>query len=230
MNAPLVRALGVAAFVALACSAPGAARAGDAPDSIAAGAAPSVATPPAAAAPSAPHIGRDGLEHLVPELEGNPYRLAPGVRPYQNRVSFSPAFGNLGSNRVFAFRFAFNPNEWLGYEGTLSHNPGHSVHALLHTLSALVRRPRPGRLQPYLSAGYGMMIVFPGPSLNADAVTKNALTYGGGLEWYIRGDLALRGEVTQATVFGSQRDRDGLVAYDYLQETIGLAFYRSLRP
>jgi hypothetical protein len=75
-----------------------------------------------------------------------------------------------------------------------------------------------------------MILVFPGNTLNADAVTKNALTFGGGTEFYIRGDLALRAEVKSATVFGRQAGQDGIVTYNYLQETIGLAFYRSIRP
>jgi opacity protein-like surface antigen len=104
------------------------------------------------------------------------------------------------------------------------------VHAVLHTLSAIVRRPFPGRFQPYLAGGYGMVLVFPGQSINASPVTKNALALGGGLEFYIRSDLAIRADVRRATVFGRQRDQEGIVAYEYLQETIGLSFYRSIRP
>jgi opacity protein-like surface antigen len=104
------------------------------------------------------------------------------------------------------------------------------VHAVLHTLSAIVRAPLPGRFQPYVTAGYGMIMVFPGRSLNADPVTKNALSVGAGLEMYIRNDLAVRGEIRNATVFGRDGIQDGLVAYQYVQQTIGLAFYRSLRP
>jgi opacity protein-like surface antigen len=170
------------------------------------------------------------VEALVPDVAGNPYRLDPGPRGFLHRFAFSPGYGRLGSQVLFAFRFAYNPDSWLGYEGTLSHNPGQSVHAVLHTLSAIVRHPLTGRYQPYLTAGYGMMIVFPGQSLNAASVTKNALTLGGGLEFYIRSDLAIRAELAQATVLGKQRDRDGVVAYNYLQQTIGLSFYRSIRP
>jgi hypothetical protein len=101
---------------------------------------------------------------------------------------------------------------------------------VLHTLTAIVRHPLPGRFQPYLSGGYGMILVFPGQSINADPVTKNAIALGGGLEFYIRSDLALRAEVNNATVFGRQSGREGVVTYNYLQETIGLAFYRSIRP
>jgi hypothetical protein len=180
-----------------------------------------------ASAPPAP-MGR--VEALVPEVAAHPYGIEPGERVFLHRVSFSPAYGSLGAERLFSFRLAFNPNRWLGYEGSLSHNPGQSVHAVLHTLSAIVRKPWAARYQPYLTAGYGMMIVFPGQSLNAASVTKNALTLGGGLEFYIRSDLAIRAEVAQATVLGKQRDRDGVVAYNYLQQTIGLAFYRSIRP
>jgi hypothetical protein len=170
------------------------------------------------------------LEPLAPDVAAHPFQVDPGVRPYQNRLSVSPAYGFLGSGDLFSFRLAYNPNNWLGYEAALGHNPGHSVHAVLHTFSAIVRRPLPGRLQPYLSAGYGMVIVFPGPSLNAAPVTKNAVAVGGGCEWFIRNDLALRADLREATVFGSQRAQTGVVLYDYVQGTIGLAFYRSIRP
>ncbi len=177
----------------------------------------------------APGVG-DGLEALVPELAHHAFRVEPGVRPFRNRLAFSPGFGSLGSKRLFVARVTYHPNAWLGYEWSIGHNPGQSVHAALHMLSAIVRRPFPGRLQPYVCGGYGMMLVFPGQSLNAAPVTKNALTIGGGLEFYIRGDLAVRADVRRATVLGRERDRDGIVAYDYLQQTIGLAFYRSIRP
>ena len=184
---------------------------------------------PAPVVPHAPHRP-DGLEPLAPGISEHPYQLDSGVRPYQYRLSVSPAYGYLGSGDLFSFRLTYNPNNWLGYEAALGHNPGHSVHAVLHTFSAVVRRPLPGRLQPYLSAGYGMVIVFPGPSLNAAPVTKNAVVLGGGCEWFIRNDLALRGDLREATVFGSQRAQPGVVLYDYVQGTIGLAFYRSIRP
>jgi hypothetical protein len=177
-----------------------------------------------------PVRGGDGLEALVPEVAHHPYRVEPGVRPFRHRLAFSPGYGALGSKRLFVARVTYHPNTWLGYEWSIGHNPGQSVHAALHMLSAIVRRPLSGRLQPYASGGYGMMLVFPGQSLNAAPVTKNALTIGGGLEFYIRGDLALRADVRRATVLGRERDRDGTVAYDYFQQTIGLAFYRSIRP
>jgi len=180
--------------------------------------------------PSPTAVRRDGLEALVPELAEHPYRLAPGPRPFLNRLSVTPGFGWLGSEQLFSFRVAYNPNTWLGYEGSLGHNPGQSVHAVLHTVNAIVRRPLPGRFQPYGSVGYGMMMVFPGRSINADPVTKNALMFGGGLELYIRSDLALRADVTHATVFGRQLNRDGVVAFEYLQQTIGLSFYRTIAP
>jgi len=173
---------------------------------------------------------RAPLEPLVPELAQHPYRLAPGDREFLNRVSVSPAWGTFGSDRLFALRLAYNPNSWLGYEAAIGHDAGTAVHALLHTVSAVVRRPVPGRFQPYGTLGYGMIVVFPGLSVNAAPVTKNALTWGGGVECYLRSDLAVRGDVRQATVFGRQRDREGIVAYDYLEGTIGLAFYRSVRP
>jgi hypothetical protein len=184
----------------------------------------------------APHPGRARhaqaarLEPLVPELADAPYRLDPGPRPFQNRIAFSPGYGYLGSERLFAFRLAYHPDQWLGYEASIGHNPGQSVHAVLHMVSAIVRHPLPGRWQPYVSGGYGMMMVFPGHALNASPVTKNALAVGGGLEFYIRSDLALRADVRHATVFGREKDRDGVVAFGYLQETVGMSFYRSVKP
>jgi opacity protein-like surface antigen len=166
----------------------------------------------------------------VPQLANDPYRIEPGARPYQHRLSFMPGVGMLGSEPVYSLRVAYNPSSWLGYEASLGHNPGQSVHAVLHSLSALVRHPLPGRFQPYGSLGYGMMMVSPGPSINADPVTKNALTLGAGIECFIRDDLALRAEIAHATVFGSPRDGDGIVAYPYLQQTIGLSFYRTIAP
>lgn len=170
------------------------------------------------------------LEPLVPAVAGNPYRLEGGVRPFYHRLSFSPGWGDLGSDRLFVARLAYNPEGWLGYEASVGHNPGQSVHAVLHTFNAIVRRPLPGRFQPYASFGYGMVMVFPGQTINAKPVTKNTLAVGGGLEFYIRNDLALRADVQHATVFGRERDHEGVVGFNYLQKTIALAFYRSLTP
>jgi len=170
------------------------------------------------------------LDALVPEIAADPYHLDAGPRPFVHRLAVSPGYGFFGTERLFTLRAAFNPNEWLGYEATISHNPGHAVHALLHTLTAVVRHPLSGRFQPYVAGGYGMIVVFPGRALNAAAVTKNTLTVGGGLEFYIRSDLALRADLQNATVIGKQRGRDGIVAYQYTQGTVGLAFYRSIRP
>lgn len=191
------------------------------------------ATPTTVAAapePQPPVLMANGLEALVPDVAEHPYHLASGVRPYVNRLSFSPAFGYLGSDKFYALRVTYNPSSWLGYEASIGHNPSQAVSAVLHTLSVMVRHPFSGRIQPYLTGGYGMLIVSPGNSINADPVTKNALTAGGGVEFFIRGDLAIRAEMRGATVFGSQRDHAGVVAYDYLQETIGFAFYRSIAP
>ncbi|HEY6867597.1 MAG TPA: hypothetical protein VI792_10080 [Candidatus Eisenbacteria bacterium] len=208
-----------------------------APEPAAAGAAPDtldasdrVADSLEAAAAARDRAAHPPLEALNPELAAHPYRIAPGTPDFSHRVSLSPAYGFLGSDHLFVLRATFDPGPWFGYEASLAHNPGHAVHALLHTLSAIVRRPLPGRFQPYLSAGYGMMIVSPGQAANASPVTKNTLTFGGGLELYIRNDLALRADARQAMVLGQLRDRAGIVAYDYAEGTIGLAFYRTIRP
>ena len=79
-----------------------------------------------AAEPKAPESS-EGLEHLVPELAENLYSLEAGERKFLHRMSFSPAWGRLGAERLFAFRLAYNPNPWLGYEGQIAHNPGKAV-------------------------------------------------------------------------------------------------------
>ena len=172
----------------------------------------------------------DQLEPLVPAVANATYSLSDGPRPFKNRLAVSPAYGRLGSEPLFSLRVAYYPNSWLGYEASFGHNPGRSVHAVLHSVSAIVRHPFPGRFQPYAKAGYGMLMVSPGPSLNADPVTKNALTIGGGLEVYIRNDVALRAESQLATVIGSERNREGTVAYNYPMYTIGLEFFRTIAP
>lgn len=209
----------LAIAIAIACA--GTARSAAAADASAPG--DSSAAPAASAT-------RDGLESIVPAMAGNPYRLEPGVRPYLHRFAITPGFGRLGGNELFLLRAAYNPNAWLGYEATIGHNPSHSVQAIVHRFGVLVRRPLAGRFQPYGTAGYGMTIVLPGHSLNADPVTKNALTYGGGLELFVRGDLALRAEMLGMTVIGRQANQPGAVAYDYREMTIALAFYRTIEP
>jgi opacity protein-like surface antigen len=166
--------------------------------------------------------------YLVPELEGAGYRVSGGSERFAHRVSFSPGYGQLGDNQLFSFRVGYSPNTWLGYEAALGHNPADGLHALLHTFNVILRKPLPGRFQPYATLGYGMLTVYPGQALNADPVTKNSLTYGGGLEVYIRDDVAVRGEMRGATVLGQELNATGTVAYDYREYTIGFAFYRNL--
>ena len=178
-----------------------------------------------------PAVRSDGLMPLSPEVSEHPYHLDPGVRPYQYRLSVSPAYGYLGSSELFSFRLAYNPSNWLGYEASLGHNPGQSVHAVLHTFSAIVRRPLPGRLQPYLTAGYGMVIVFPGQSLNAAPGHQERLGDG----WRLRMVHSRRSRPPRRFAGGhgvriaESPDRSASL-YDYVQGTIGLAFYRSIRP
>jgi hypothetical protein len=189
---------------------------------------------PAAAGESAPDTAAvvlvNGLEALEPPAARAPLGLAPGVRPFRERLAVTPSYGVLGRDRLFQIRAVYHPNAWLGYEAALSHNPGTSVHAVLHSFGALAHWPRPGRFQPYAVAGYGMVMVQPGPAVNASPVTRNAVSAGAGLECFIRDDLSLRGEGRHVAVFGEQLGREGVVVFDYLQATIGLAFYRSIRP
>ena len=170
----------------------------------------------------------DKTTYLVPELENAGYRISRGPERFAHRIGFSPAYGQLGANELFAFRINYSPNTWLGYEASLGHNPADGLHALLHTFNVIVRKPLPGRFQPYGTLGYGMLTVYPGQALNADAVTKNALTYGGGLEIYIRDDVAVRGEMRGASVIGQELNQESAVVYDYREYTIGFAFYRNL--
>jgi opacity protein-like surface antigen len=164
----------------------------------------------------------------VPGLEGAGYHVSDDTEHFAHRISFSPAYGQLGDNELFSFRVGYAPNTWLGYEVALGHNPADGLHALLHTFNLIVRKPMPWRFQPYATLGYGMLTVYPGQALNADPVTKNALTYGGGLELYIRDDVAIRGEMRGATVLGQELNTTGTVAYDYREYTIGFSFYRNL--
>ena len=169
-----------------------------------------------------------GRTYLVPELEDAGYRVSPGPRQFKRRLSFSPAVGQLGNQDLFALRIAFNPNAWLGYEIDIGHNPTSSLHALLHTFNLIVRYPVPWRLQPYVAAGYGMMTVYPGQAINADPVTKNTITAGGGLELYIRDDVAVRGEMRGASVLGQDPVSGDTVTYGYRIFTIGFSFYRPI--
>jgi len=182
------------------------------------------------ALPAPPAAAGDGrpLDPVVPEVAAAPYAVSPGPRPFLKRISVSPGVGWLGNQRLYTFRVAYNPNSWLGYEISLAHNPGRSVQALFHMLSVVVRYPVPGRFQPYATAGYGMMHIFPGKTLNADPGTENTLAAGLGLEFYIRDDLALRSEIRDVTVLGGRRAEAGTDAYNYREATFGFAFYRRL--
>ncbi|MDX2475652.1 MAG: hypothetical protein QNL91_18325 [Candidatus Krumholzibacteria bacterium] len=177
-----------------------------------------------------PAFGEDQDEryYLVPEMTNGAAHLTEGTRKFQRRLAFSPAVGKLGDDDLFAMRLAFNPDHWLGYEISVGHNPASSLHSLLHTFNIQVRYPFPGRFQPYLSTGYGMMTVYPGKAIQADPVTKNILAFGGGLEIYLRDDVALRGELRSAVILGQYRGEEDTVAYTYPEYTFGLVFYRGL--
>ena len=170
----------------------------------------------------------DQLTYLVPEMKGAGWRVTEGTRQFQNSLAVSPAVGQLGNQDLFALRVAYNPNSWLGYEASLGHNAASSLHALIHTFNVILRYPVAWRVQPYGTVGYGMMTVFPGNAINADPVTKNTVTYGGGLEFYMRDDIAIRGELRAVTVFGQELGQDDTVAYTYREYTLGFAFYRHL--
>lgn len=175
-----------------------------------------------------PDTGSADRYYLVPEMKEGAARVNSGRRQFKRRLAFSPAVGRLGEDALFAVRLAYNPDHWLGYEISLGHNPASSLHALLHTFNLQLRHPLPGRFQPYASAGYGMVTVYPGKAIKADPVTKNILAFGGGLEIYLRNDVALRGEMRNAVILGQYRGQEDTVAYNYLEYTIGMVFYRGL--
>lgn len=183
---------------------------------------------PRAAATETPSPIHDGREYLVPELADGPFAMEPGTRRFLDRLSFSPAFGNLGAGKFYAVRAAYHPQRWLGWEAVIGHNPGRSVHALTHSLDAVLRWPLPGRFQPYAAIGYGMILVFPGEVLNSDPVTGNLFETGGGLEIYVRDDLALRFDARHLTVPGRDAATGEDVSYGYSQWTAGFAFHRDL--
>lgn len=167
-------------------------------------------------------------QYLVPEMKDATLRLSEGERRFARHFAFSPAVGKLGTDDLFALRLAYNPVAWLGWEISLGHNPASSLHALIHTFNALLRYPLASRVQPYATVGYGMMTVYPGQAVKADPVTKNTFTIGGGLELYVRDDVALRGEMRMASIIGQDPGRDNAVTYSYREYTLGLVFYRNL--
>lgn len=170
----------------------------------------------------------DELTYLVPEMNGAGFHLEDGKRPFLHRLSFSPVFGELGASEYYVFRLAYNPSPWLGYEANLGHNPAESVHALVNSLRVLLRYPLPGRFQPFVSADYGMMLVFPGKVFQADPVTKNVMGAGLGLELYVRDDVAVRGEIRNVTVLGGRTESDESAALSYREFTFGFSFYKTL--
>ena len=182
-------------------------------------------------APASARAGGDAspeLEYLVPAMAQGRLQLAPGERPYQGHLGFSTAAGSLGDNRQYLLRLAYYPRRWLGYEATLAHNPASAVHALFHDFGVVLRRPLPWRLQPYLTASYGMMIAFPSGALLTDSVTRNVLSGGGGLEIFLRDDVALRAELRGRRVL--DRADGETLHYDYADTSVGFVFYRSLAP
>ena len=176
---------------------------------------------PASRAPT----GLLGPTPMVPAVSEGAFSLEPGPRAYGRRLALSPTFGRLGGGDMYALRLAYNPDAWLGYEVSVGHNPGRSVHALVHTLSALLRYPVPFRVQPYATLGYGMVLVFPGQSVNADPVTENVLSVGGGLEAFVRDDVAIRVEGKRLFVPGDD-PAGGSATYEYAEVSVGLSFYR----
>src|SRR5262245_30421731 len=70
----------------------------------------------------------NGLTYLVPEMKDAGWKVTDDRNRFKHRISFSPAYGKLGSEDLFAFRVGYSPNVWLGYEASLGHNPASSLH------------------------------------------------------------------------------------------------------
>src|SRR5262245_32429136 len=87
----------------------------------------------------APEPKKNTTTYLVPELEDAGYSFNLDKEHFAHRIGFSPAYGALGDNELFAFRISYSPNTWLGYEASLGHNPAEGLHALLHTFNVLLR-------------------------------------------------------------------------------------------
>lgn len=175
---------------------------------------------------STPAFADDDREFLVPDMAGRGFSVEPGPRPYRDRLGFSPGIGQLGNEPYYAMRVSFNPSPYMGWEAHLGHNPSESVHALVNALHVQLRWPLPWRAQPYVSFGYGMMLVFPGRVFEADPVTENQIGAGVGLEFYLRDDVALRGEIRGTTIVGSSARE--AADYDYREFTLGMVFYRTI--
>ncbi len=171
-----------------------------------------------------------GLTYLVPEMEGRTFQFSGAASPYLHRLGFSPGVGRIGIEPLTAFRLSYAPSRWLEYEASVGHNRGQSVHALVHLLSGRLRYPLAFRIQPYVTVGFGMILVFPGASLNTSPVTKNILAAGGGLEVFLSDDLAVRAELRRLGVFGRDAQQEESAVFGYSETTLGFSFYRHLEP
>src|SRR5678816_1082410 len=64
---------------------------------------------------TAPASQKSTTTYLVPSLEDAGYRFDLDREHFAHRIGFSPAYGALGENELFAFRISYSPNTWLGY-------------------------------------------------------------------------------------------------------------------
>ena len=141
-------------------------------------------------------------------------------------LAMTAGAGQLGGDPVYNLRLGYFAGPWLGIEATIAHNPAGSLHAVLHYANATALLPNVSRLRPFTTAGLGIIHVFPGASVNANAVTKMLLNAGGGVHLFLRDDVALRLEARSFTVLDQQEAHRG--TYHYVEWSGGLTFYRSL--
>ena len=57
-------------------------------------------------------VDEQGRTWLVPSMRDAGYSLSKDKDRFKNRLSFSPAVGQLGSETVFSFRAGFSPNTY----------------------------------------------------------------------------------------------------------------------
>ena len=110
----------------------------------------------------------------------------------------------LKTSPVYGGAFGYNFDEHFGVElggsfidsGTRRGNSV-DVHTYFYHMDALYHmKPWGGKFQPYLAAGVGgMTFDYEGDVRGKDPVTAFAVNYGGGVEYFIADNFALRGDV-----------------------------------
>ena len=148
-----------------------------------------------------------------PSCAQNPYRLAPGPRPFLNSaVTFSPGVRTSRSRRLVRVPHRLQPELVARLRGIArAHNPGQSVHAVINSLTAVVRHPWSGRFQPFSPAATAWSWSCRAETVNAGAGHQECLDLR---RWPRAATSAVISrsapDMQQATVFGRQQGHDGV--------------------